>query len=291
MSDKLVQVRRAKSQGRNPRSFSDIFRRWVKRSAVSGQILALLIVVAIFAIATKGKFLSWPNIQVILGLAAIPAIIALGLHQTIVLGGIDLSVEGVVALCVIFVGLLMRNPVNSDNVGLWIFPIVAAVGGLAGTLNGVLHTKLKIPSFISTLGMSWTLYGLAVYISNGQTTPILDSRLQPVVSGQIIGIPIIAIVALILILLLQFIQDRTGFGRYLYAIGGDEIVAKQAGVKVDGTKISVFVYRRRVLWIGGTVSCDPLRQLAGDHRQQSAVPCSHCGFSRRGSPDGWHRWR
>jgi ribose transport system permease protein len=175
-----------------------------------------------------------------LSLAAIPALIAIGLHQVVVLGGIDLSVEGVVALCVVFVGLLVRNKFNSNDVGLWIVPITLGIGGLAGFLNGLFNTRLKIPSFIASLGMSWILWGLAVFVSRGQTVALLDTQIQVVVTGTIFGVPMLAIIALVLGLLLQVFQDRTRFGKYLYAIGGDEVLAKQAGVDVARLKIAAF---------------------------------------------------
>jgi len=211
-----------------------------RRSGVGGQLISLIIVMGIFAIGTKGKYLYWANLQVILSLAAIPAIIAIGLHQVVVLGGIDLSVEGVVALCVVFVGFLAHNKFNSNDVGLWIIPITVGIGGLAGVINGLLNTKLRIPSFISTLGMSWVLWGLAVFVSKGQTTPLLDSPLRGFVNGYVLGIPDLALVAIVLFMIIQIIQDGTRFGRYLYAIGGDEVLAAQAGVKIDRTKIIVF---------------------------------------------------
>src|SRR5580692_4512169 len=137
--------------GRLASSFKNV-RQWIRRSGVSGQLLCLILVMAVFAIGTQGKYLSWANLQVILSLAAIPGIIAVGLHQVVILGGIDLSVEGIVALCVVFVGFLARNKFNSNDVGLWIVPIIAGFGGLAGLINGLLNTKLRIPSFINTLG-------------------------------------------------------------------------------------------------------------------------------------------
>jgi ribose/xylose/arabinose/galactoside ABC-type transport system permease subunit len=216
------------------------WRQLLHRSGVSGQLLCLLIVVGIFAIGTKGRYLSWTNLQVILSLAAIPAIIALGVHQVVILGGIDLSVEGVVALCVVFVGIFARNKFNSNDVGLWIVPITVGAGCLAGITNALLNTKLKIPSFISTLGMSWVLWGLAVFVSKGQTIPLIDNPLSGIVNGCVLGIPDLALVALGLLMLMQIIQDRTRFGRYLYAIGGDEVLSAQAGVKVARTKIIVF---------------------------------------------------
>ncbi|MFI5368003.1 MAG: ABC transporter permease [Spirochaetia bacterium] len=214
--------------------------RWLGRAGILGQILSLIIVMGFFAIGTQGKYLSLPNLQVILSLAAIPAIIAIGLHEVVVLGGIDLSVEGIVALCVVFVGFLVRNKFNTNDVGLWIIPIVLGIGGLAGFLNGIFNTKLKIPSFIATLGMSWILWGLAVFVSQGQTVALTDLRIQVVVTSTFFGIPTLAIIAIVLAVLLQVVQARTRFGRYLYAIGGDEVLAKQAGVSIDRLKIAVF---------------------------------------------------
>jgi ribose/xylose/arabinose/galactoside ABC-type transport system permease subunit len=215
-------------------------RKWFQRSGISGQLLALVIVMGIFAIGTKGKYLSLVNLQVILSLAAIPAIIAIGLHQVVVLGAIDLSVEGVVAFCVVIVGFLAHNKFNTNDVGLGIIPITAGVGGVAGVINGLLNTKLKIPSFISTLGMSWVLWGLAVFVSKGQTIPLLNNPLRGVVNGYVFGIPNLAIIAFVIFGVIQVVQDRTRFGRYLYAIGGDEVLSAQAGVKVHQTKIMVF---------------------------------------------------
>jgi ribose/xylose/arabinose/galactoside ABC-type transport system permease subunit len=215
-------------------------RQWLRRSGIGGQLFSLVIVMGIFAIGTNGKYLSLANLRVILSLTAIPAIIAIGLHQVVILGGIDLSVEGIVALCVVFVGFLAHNKFNSNDVGLWIIPITAGIGGLAGIANGLLNTKLKIPSFISTLGMSWILWGLAVFVSKGQTIPLLNNPLSGFVNGNVLGIPNLALVASLLLMAIQIIQDRTRFGRYLYAIGGDEVLAAQAGVNVHRTKIIVF---------------------------------------------------
>ena len=222
------------------RAYAAQGRSWLRRSGIARQLVSLAIVAAIFTIGTRGKFFSGANLQVILSLAAIPAIIAIGLHQVVVFGGIDLSVEGVVALCVVFVGFLAHNKVNSNDVGLWIVPIVVGFGGIAGIVNGLLNTKLRIPSFIGTLGMSWVLWGLAVFVSKGQTIPLLENPLTGFVNGTFFGIPNLALVATALFIAIQVIQDRTQFGRYLYAVGGDEALAAQAGVDVDMTKIIVF---------------------------------------------------
>src|SRR3989304_6625159 len=83
--------------------------RWLRRTGTVAQILSLVILVAVFAIGTKGKYLSWTNIQTILSLAAIPAILAIGLHLPVVLGGVDLSVQGVASLGAVLLGRFMRG--------------------------------------------------------------------------------------------------------------------------------------------------------------------------------------
>jgi ribose/xylose/arabinose/galactoside ABC-type transport system permease subunit len=146
----------------------------------------------------------------------------------------------VASLCAVFVGILLRNQYNPNDVGLWIIPISIAIGGAAGVINGALNTGLRIPSFMATLGMSWILYGMAVYVGKAVNIIILDTRIEQFVSATLFGIPQIAILAVLITAVVQVIQDRTRFGRYMYAIGGDEVIARQAGVKVKGIKIAVF---------------------------------------------------
>lgn len=213
--------------------------RKLKRSGVYGQIITLLLIVIAFSIGTRGRFLEWKNIQVMLSIAGIPAMLAIGLHQVIVLGAIDLSLEGVMGFTIVFVGILGRSRLNDIDVGLWILPISVAIGAASGIVNGFVVTRARIPSFISTLGMSWILYGIAVYINKAAGIPLLDNRIQRALTGYIFGIPNIFLIALALMILIQLIQDRTRFGKFIYAIGGDEQLAKQAGINVNRTKVII----------------------------------------------------
>ena len=213
---------------------------WFWRGGVAAQVLTLAIVIGIFAVGTGGKYLSWSNIQVILSLAAIPAIFAIGLHPTIVPGGIDLSVQGVASLVAVFVGLLLKNQYNAHDVGFWIIPLCMLIGAVAGAVNGLLNTALRIPSFIASLGMGWILYGLAVYMGKAVNVPLLDTRIGKFTSATLWGVPLIAIAVVVFTSIVQVIEDRTRLGRYMYAIGGDEVIAKQAGVNVGMTKVALF---------------------------------------------------
>ena len=221
------------------RSMAELRRRF-RRTGVSGQVLTLALVVLVFTVGTSGRFLSVLNLQTVLSDFGIPAIIAIGLHQAIILGAIDLSVEGIAGVCIVLVGLLVRNQYNAGDIGLWIIPVVILAGALGGFANSLVITRLRIPSFISTLGMSWTLYGIAVYVNKATTIPLLDQRIHDFVVGRVGGVPNIAVLAVAVAVVMQVVEDHTRFGRYIYAIGGDEQLAAQAGVRVNRIKMQVF---------------------------------------------------
>lgn len=213
----------------------------MKHWGISGQILALAIVAALFAIGTGGRFLGPDNITAIVGLSGVPIILCLGIHQVIVIGGMDMSLEGVVGVCGVIAGLCLRNGVNSLDLGLWVIPVVMIAGAAVGVLSGVIHTRMKMPSFIATLGVNWIVYGLAILVTGGLSIPVRDGRFQTVVTGShIAGIPNIFLIALVLAVLFEIFQTRTRTGVAMYAVGGDEALARQAGINVTRLKIIVF---------------------------------------------------
>jgi ribose/xylose/arabinose/galactoside ABC-type transport system permease subunit len=208
---------------------------------VYGQIAALAIVVLIFAFGTGGVSVSVKNILTILSLAGIPMIICLAIHQAVVIGAMDLSTEGVISLCAVISGFLIKNPFTRFDVGFWVIPIAMAIGGLTGLISGILNTKVRMPSFIATLGVWWAAQGLSVIIGRGNAVKMLDQRFQNIINGDILGVPNTIIMAAVVFGILWVVQRMTKLGKYMYAIGGDEALARQAGIKVDRIKIVVFV--------------------------------------------------
>jgi ribose/xylose/arabinose/galactoside ABC-type transport system permease subunit len=207
---------------------------------VIGPISVLAIVYIIFTIGTLGTFSSLGNIQIVFSLSGLLAIMTLGSSLVILVGAIDLSLEGVIAISSMVCGLLLRNPITKSDFGFFVLPIVMGIGALVGFINGVINTKLKIPSFMVTLGMGYAALGLAVIIGKGATIQILDTRLQKLANGNIAGIPYITLVAAFLLVLIMIIQKRTAFGKYIFAIGGNETLARMAGINVERVKIAVF---------------------------------------------------
>ncbi len=208
---------------------------------ITGQLVALAIVLAIFAAGTAGSSLSLKNIQTILSLAGIPMIICLAIHQVVVIGGMDLSTEGVISLCAVISGFLIRNPFTRYDLGFWVIPVALLIGGLAGLISGILNTKVRMPSFIATLGVWWAAQGLSVIIGRGNAVKMLDPRFQNITNGELLGVPNTIIIAAVVFAILWIVQRMTKLGKYMYAIGGDEALARQAGIKVDRIKIVVFV--------------------------------------------------
>jgi ribose transport system permease protein len=215
--------------------------RFVISHSVFGPLLALFLTTIIFTIGTNGFFLSLGNILTILNLSGVLAIIALGVSMPILMGGIDLSIEGTMSLTSIVMGFLVKNSQTNIDIGFWVIPVVMIIGSIVGIINGLLNTKLKIPSFMATLGMGFVAQGLAVILSRGATIPFLDPRFQDLANGKrLLGIPNITIIAVILGVILLVMQRRTPLGKSIYAIGGNEELAKQSGINAERVKISIF---------------------------------------------------
>ena len=206
-------------------------------------------------------FLSLPNVQIIAQEATIPAVVSLGALLVIVSGGIDLSVGSVAALVSVVTmqvyRLLYRGP---ESVGLASVAAVAAgivAGGLCGLVNGLVVTRLRLPSFVATLGMFSVARGLAVMIAQRQLIAFQgDSRpgwvdvldrvhpkyglFNPGVWG-FVGLAVITAVVL----------RRTVFGRYVYAVGSSEPTARLCGVPVARVKVAVFALAGVMAGLGG----------------------------------------
>lgn len=209
-------------------------------------ILALLIVV-MSVIAPN--FTDSSNILNVLKQSSITAILAAGMTVVILTGGIDLSVGSTLALSGVISVLLSNSGV----------PVVfsmfagAAVGYIAGAINGYLTAVPKLPAFIVTLGSMTYLRGLAYVITGGYPVVLASEKFKFIGAGEILGIPtpiyIMAIVYIIMFVVLKY----TMFGRHVYAIGGNEEAAHLTGIKVNRTLINVYSISGLLAGISGVV--------------------------------------
>lgn len=213
--------------------------RWQRTATWAGPSLALLAFVAYFS-ATTPAFATTENFTAILEQAAIPTIAAMGGTLVILIGSVDLSVEGVMAASGITFVLLAANNVNGNDLGMIALVIAVAVGGLFGLLSGVIHTVLRVPSFMTTLGIWFVGLGVATVLFGASTPQLEDSTLRGWAGGRWFGIPVVVVFAIVVVVLFTIIARSTSLGRHAYAIGGDEAVARVAGIRVNRVKLVIF---------------------------------------------------
>ena len=205
---------------------------------------ALIVIVIAFSVLTP-NFLQFDNVVGILIATTVNGILALGVTFVIISGSIDLSVGTVMTLSAVMTAVFIT---------LWQLPvpvgIVAgiATGGLAGLVNGVLVARLKIPSFIATLGMLNVAKGLALVISGlkpiyfNDTPEFNRAAMGSVVGGVVPGleIPNLVMVLFACALVASLILSKTILGRFTFALGSNEEAARLSGVNVDAWKMAVF---------------------------------------------------
>jgi ribose transport system permease protein len=200
--------------------------------------LSFLAILAFFSVVLFDKgFLTSDNFQNILRQTAMVSVMAIGMTFTLSAGEIDLSIGSTVALAALVSALVVRE----TNL---VFALVAALGvGVAvGLLNGILTTKLRIPSFLVTLGTLGIVSGLAREITNLQAVPITDQRFNFIFgSGDIGPLSMLFVWTAILLVVGHVVYRKTPFGRAVLATGGNRAAARFSGVPVDRIRISVLV--------------------------------------------------
>ncbi|WP_245866713.1 ABC transporter permease [Oceaniglobus roseus] len=200
-------------------------------------LLVLLVLCAIFTLM-EPRFLSIRNFARIL-IAASPALmVAVGVTFIIIMGSIDLSMEGTVSVCAVafaFCFLWLGGTLASWA---WLaIPFAMLVGGLLGFVNGLIHVRLKIPSFMASLAMGFVGTGLAMVMTGGDRIRIEDELFRSLLTERILGFPLMVYVAGLFLLLGWFIQTRTTLGRNFYAVGGGEDLAVASGLNVARVRV------------------------------------------------------
>ena len=217
-----------------------------------GACLALLLLCIAFGIA-EPRFLTPANLWVIADSSAVPLILAVGITFVVLQGSLDLSIEGGMALCSLTIAMLALNSRTALDFGIAALLLAVLPGLCIGTLNGVVVTRLAVPSFMATLGAWSAALGLAMLLSGGQPPVLKDQTLRAFGLGRTAAVPNLAIVAAAVVILGHVLQRHTRFGRYSVAIGGDEGLARQAGLPVDRYKVMAFAFSGLLAGLGGAL--------------------------------------
>jgi ribose/xylose/arabinose/galactoside ABC-type transport system permease subunit len=221
-----------------------------------GALIILFLLVVAFAMVTP-DFLSVNNLINILRQYSVLMILAVGQTLVIVSRGIDLSVASNAALSGSVMGVAYAY---------WAWPepaslLVGLAAGVAvGAFNGFVITRLDVPDFIATLGTFVAVRGIALLVTDGLPVPdferavegrTLPGTISTLGVDSVLGMPLIAIVALVCALIGGFILSRTRLGRSAYAIGGNTEAARMSGIKVERSKMWIYVISGLLAAVGG----------------------------------------
>ncbi|MFN0195016.1 MAG: ABC transporter permease [Aestuariivirga sp.] len=217
-----------------------------------GPLIALAVLSLGFTFADP-NFATPGNLQAIASRSAIPMVLVIGMTFVVIQGSIDLSVEGVMAVCSMSFALTVLNNRTGLDFGL-LGGAAAILGGAAlGLLNGVVVVHLRVPSFMVTLGMWSFTYGIAMLLSGGEPPLIRDEMLRAFGLGSSLGIPNLVFLAVLCLAAGYVLQAYTRFGRYSYMIGGGEDLTRLSGIPVDRYKVMVFALSGLMAGLAGVM--------------------------------------
>jgi ribose transport system permease protein len=175
-------------------------------------------------------------------------------------GGIDLSVGAVLALAGAVSASLLKDGVDIPALGVHLdFTVAGAVlaalmvGAVAGLINGVVVTRLLLPSFVATLAMMSIARGLTLLWTGGFPITGLGPDFGFIGTGAWAGVPMPVWIVIVLAAAALILCHRTPFGRHLYAVGGSERAARLTGLRVDRIKIAVYVAGGALSGIAGVL--------------------------------------
>ena len=216
-------------------------------------IVFLLLIAAIVVGCLVENFFSWANLTNLLSNTAIRFLIALGVSGCLITKGTDLSAGRQVGFAAVIAGIMcQRGNYNGRlwkflpemNIGL-VFLIVVLFGLVWGLVNGFVVTKLHVPPFIATLGTQTIIYGISLVISDAQPIGGFQKIYTTLINGRIgdvkgFHLPYLMFVALVFGLIFWFIYNKMRFGKYMYAIGGNDVAAEVSGVNTTRTLLRIY---------------------------------------------------
>lgn len=223
--------------------------KWLKKAA-NGPIVGLVIMCVLLTI-TSPYFLTTQNINNILVQSSDIGILAAGQALVILIGGIDLSVAAIMVVTMMFSGWLFKFEG---------FPFVAALlaglglGALIGLVNGLLVAYGKVQAFVATLATMSACLGMALVITNGNTINSFPTWFSFLTNNATDLIPVQSILLAFVFVALAFWLKFRPAGRALFAIGGNEEVARLSGLPVKRLKTLVYVISGLLAALAGWIN-------------------------------------
>lgn len=230
---------------------------WGKRlyeSIMSDYILvfAVIILVVILSLLVE-QFFTITNIMNVLRQMSMVAILAVGIFFVMVGGGIDISVGSIVGL----ITVVMATGISKMGINPWIVIIASLLtGAICGAFNGLLIAKIGVPALIGTLGTMEVIRGLLYVFTNGYTIGLAEESIKFIGKGYIWVIPFPAVIMIIIYIIGHFISQKTSFGRYVYAVGGNDEASYLSGIKIKRVRMITYIISGLTAAIAGIIlSC------------------------------------
>jgi ribose transport system permease protein len=228
-------------------------------------MLPILILLAIGFHLISGRFLTASNLSIVMQQASINTVLAAGMTFVILTGGIDLSVGSILAASAMIAVIVSLFP----DIGLLGIPAALAVGLACGLANGAIISLLRLPPFIVTLGSLTAIRGVARLMGGDTTVFNADLPFDFIGNASVFGVPWLAIIAALTILVSWFVLKRTVLGTWIYAIGGNSEAARLTGIKVPLVLLFVYATSGFLSGLGGVMSAARLYAANGLQLGQS----------------------
>ena len=225
----------------------------------------------LFMMFFETNFYTTFNLLDMLNSTSILLILAFGVTLTVVSGGCDLSIGGIMVVSGIIAIKLM------DVMPMWgSIPIALVFGAFVGYINGFLVVHQKTEPFIITLGMGMLLTGVAQQLTDARPVPASNPDFMMIGNGDLFGMPYLVMIMLVCLAVTHWLMRYTQYGRNLYAIGGDYEVALYSGINVVRTKWMAFVISGFAAALAGVLLSSKLNTGSSIYGETAAL-IVNCG--------------
>ena len=197
------------------------------------------------------SFLTINNMINVLRQATVVGVLAMGMTYVIISGGIDLSVASTIALASCIAAAYSTTSTE--------IPLIFAIGlgclagMVVGAVNGIVISYLGVTPFIATLGMQYAVRGIALVYTGGRPINALTEAYKAIGQGYVGFVPVPVIMFIVIALIAWFFLAKTKFGRYIYAIGGNEQAALVSGLRVKRIKFMAYVLNGLTAALAGII--------------------------------------
>ena len=217
---------------------------YVKETLLKFQSIIALLLMCIALSLLSDKFLTVDNTWNVMRQISVNVVISVGMTLVILTAGIDLSVGSILALCGVITASLIKFGIELPGINLFIeFTILGAIlvsilaGGVLGWFNGFVITKFKVPPFVATLAMLTIARGLTMLWTKGFPITGLGDDFAFLGTGWFFGVPMPVWISAFVVVIAIVVTNKTKIGRYIYAVGGNEVASLLSGLNIKKIKI------------------------------------------------------